>query len=130
MGYDAELDNRVASDIRTVRTRRALFSFLSLFVVVSELSLSVALLASTLAADMQMAVVFSAVSTFVLTMDATLSIRERASCHNAALATLVGIRAQMRNTGTSVLWQEYYGVQGVRKISYLDAVLDVCAHEE
>lgn len=124
--FDSNLDNRVSRDISRFRAKRALFSALSIVVVTSELSLAAALLASSLNDDYESMFVLSALSTFILTLDVTVGIRERASCHHATVNALMGIRQQMRAPQSSLLWQEYYGIQGVRKINYIDSVLDIC----
>lgn len=123
---DLELDRRVTSDIAVFRRRRAVFSFLSIFVVMSELTLAVALFLATLQDDLQSAVIASSVSALVVTFDIVLAIRERASCHHATLQTLLGIRAQMRKPESSLLWQEYHDVQAMKRINYVDSLLDSC----
>jgi len=127
VAYDAELDARVSSDIVRFRFRRGVFSVLSLIVIVGELFFGVAFLVTALQHPGSMqAFIYSTMSTFLITLDVTLGIRERASAHNATLNQLIGIRNQMRYPQTSLLWQEYGDIQAYSKINYFEAIFDTC----
>lgn len=126
MNFDSDLDNRVARDIAVYRRRRAIFSFLAILVVLSELTLAVALFLATLDDNLEYAIIVSSVSALVITFDIALAIRERAASHHATLNSLLGIRAQMRHPATSMLWQEYHDVRSHQRINYIDALLDGC----
>lgn len=129
--YDAALDARVQADIVRHRRRRSLFAALSLVVIVGQLGLGVAMLGTTLHSPEEgaygtQAIVLSALSTFLITLDVTLGIRERAAAHHAALYGLLGIRAQLRHPNASPLWADYATIRAHTKINYIDAVADAC----
>lgn len=129
--YDATLDARVRSDIVRCRFKRSVFAALSLLIIVGQLSISAAILVTTVRAPDQahgaLAIVLSAFSAFLLTLDASLSIRERASVHHATLTQLTSIRNQMQYPNTSPLWQEYGDVRAYSKINYIEAICDCCS---
>ena len=126
--YDPALFVRVCGDIRRYRRRRAVFALLSLLIIVTELALSAATLVASLRAPYATAsIAFAALSTFLITADAALGIRERASSSHAALNHLLGMRDQMCHPLTAALWQEYGHVRAHAKINYLEAVCDACA---
>lgn len=126
IAFDPALNERLSADIRHFRTRRAAFSVLSVFVILCEIATSGAVLVATLEYDHQTALIFSAISTFVLTLDAALGVRERASTNHAVLTQLRGVRDQMLNPKTSPLWDDYALARSYTKINYLDAALDAC----
>ena len=127
--YDAELDHRVSHDIVRFRFRRSVFAALSIVIVFGELFFGVAVLVSAISQPESMqALVFSALSAFVITIDVSLGIRERASAHNATLNQLIGIRNQMRYPETSVLWQEYGQVKSYSQINYIESLFDCCSY--
>lgn len=126
--YDAVLDARLQADVVRFRCRRTVFSALSIVVILSEILLGIAILLTHLSDphDTQ-AIVYSSVSAFVITIDVTFGIRERASAHHATLNQLLSIRNQMRYPSTSPLWQEYGSVRAYTKINYIEAVFDGCS---
>lgn len=127
---DAELDALVVAQIGRTRFRRAMFALLSLVVIVAEIGLAVALLVVSVRDDDAASgaiVYFSAASTLVLTMDASLGIRERAASNHAKLNQLLGIRLQLQNPGTSHLWAEYADAMAHSRVNLVEAVLDTCA---
>ena len=128
---DTTLDDRVRNDIGRYRFRRGVFAALSVCVIFAELTFGVATVLATLAAHNEETTsthvfVYSAVSAFVITVDVAFGIRERASAHHATLNQLIGIRDQMRNPGSSPLWQEYGTIRAYSKINYIEAVFDSC----
>lgn len=128
-GFDALLDERVRTDIVHYRSRRSVFAFLSLLLILAELFLGVSILVAHLNGDPYSTniLVLSSVSAFLITMDVSLGIRERAGAHHATLNQLLGIRNQLRFPSTSILWQEYSTVRAYTKINYIEATLDGCS---
>lgn len=123
--YDAALDARVRADIATSRRRRTVFATLSVLLILGELMLGVAILL-THAQDPygDQAIVLSSVSAFVITLDVSLGIRERAAAHHATLNQLRGVRNQMLYPSSSALWQEYASIRAFTKINYVEAMID------
>ena len=126
--YDAALDARVTADIVRYRQRRSVFSALSICLIVSELMLGVAVLFAHINdTHGAQALVLASTSAFLLTLDVSFGIRERAAAHHATLNQLLGIRNQMLFPASSTLWQEYGTVRAYTKINYVEAVLDGCS---
>ena len=126
--YDANLDTRVQADVVRYRFKRTVFAALSILLILSELVLGISILMlhvnNPLGTE---AIVLSSVSAFLLALDVSFGIRERASSHHATLNQLIGIRNQMRYPTTSPLWQEYGTVKAYTKINYIEAVCDGCS---
>ena len=130
--YDAVLDARVQADVVRYRFKRTVFAALSILLILSELMLGACILLVHVRdpqsdASIASLVVLSSVSAFLLTLDVSFGIRERASSHHATLMQLIGIRNQMRYPTSSPLWQEYGSIKAFTKINYIEAVCDGCA---
>lgn len=126
--YDATLDVRVRADIVRFRFKRTVFAALSIVLILSELVLGVIILVLHVRNPLGTeAIVLSSASAFLLAVDVSFGIRERASSHHATLNQLIGIRNQMRYPTTSPLWQEYGTVKAYTKINYIEAVCDGCS---
>lgn len=126
--FDPILDTRVRADIVRFRFKRTVFAALSIVLILGELMLGVAILMLHVRNPLGTeAIVLSSVSAFMLALDISFGIRERASSHHATLNQLLGIRNQMRYPTTSPLWQEYGTVKAYTKINYIEAVCDGCS---
>ena len=123
--YDPVLDELTLTDIARYRFKRSVFAILSIVLITTEMVCSVGLLLASLNEHHTEALVFAAVSAFVLSVDISFGIRERASSHHATLSSLRGIRSQMRYSETSPLWQEFHQIKSYDKISYIEAACDV-----
>ena len=125
--YDVVLDERVKEDVVRFRFKRTVFAALSIVLILGELILGVSILLTHINNPYGTeAIVLSSMSAFLITLDVSFGIRERASSHHATLNQLIGIRNQMRYPTTSPLWQEYGSVRAYSKINYIEAVCDGC----
>lgn len=123
--YDAMLDGRVRADIARLRRKRSIFAFLSIMVILTEVTLGVLILVAVMRdASGTDAIIISSISTVLLTIDVSFSIRERAAAHHSTLTQLVGIRNRMRYPQSSPLWQDYHSIKAFDKINYIEAMCD------
>lgn len=128
LGYDEQLLQKVRVDIAHMKRRTAIYSLLSLILIFSEIGFAVMATLSTAFGEIEAGYSLSAASALVLTIDASLSIQQRAiGCHTS-LRRLVGIENTMlyATNDTSPLWAEYTSLHSERRVSYIDGVMLFC----
>ena len=130
--YDPVLYNRIEVDIVRYRCRRSVFALLSLLIILGQLSVGVGIVVANVAhSDAEdygsEIVVLSSISAFLITMDISLGIRERAAANHAVMQNLFGMRNQMKFPRSSALWQEYGNIKAFARVNYIEAVFDLCS---
>ena len=124
---DSVLETRVRQDLHIFRRRRAIFSLLSIVLIVAELFFSISLFFASVNDEFEVILSLSAIQAFLVSVDLTFGIRERASLNHVMLVQMRGVLHQIHYPETSLLWQEYSTISSSKKINYCDAVFDLCA---
>ena len=128
IGYDERLLEKVKIDISLMKRRTAIYSLLSLILILSEISFAVFATMTTAFGEIEIGYSLSAASALILTIDASLAVQQRAIGSHTALRRLIGIQNTMlyATSETSPLWDEYTALHSERRVSYIDGVLLFC----
>ena len=128
VAYDERLLEKVKIDISLMKRRTAIYSLLSLILILSEISFAVFATMSTAFGEIAIGYSLSAAAALILTIDAALAVQQRAIGSHTALRRLIGIQNTMlyATSETSPLWDEYTALHSERRVSYIDGVLLFC----
>ena len=126
---DDVLEAEVVASIKRSRQRRGIFCMLSILIVFCEIGASIAMLIFAINNMIEETLIFSAVSTLVLTVDVSLAVRERAQAHHTALTLMLSVLRQMQNPSSAVLHQQLQDAKSVIRLSYIDGALDLCTED-
>lgn len=126
---DLDLLRQVDEKIAGYRLSRGLYSFVSMLIILAELALAFLLLRATVAdaSSSDDVYYYAGTSAFLLSVDVTLGIRERAASHHVVVEQLEGLSNQIRNPESSLLWQEFNAIFAGSKISYVESFFDLFA---
>jgi len=118
----------VQSDIRRLKRRRSINALVALAVTSTQILFSSLLLYFTVIDDMHSSTVSAMLSTFTITVDQALRVRENAAQDHQRLVMLRHLEKDILHPdiGRDPLWQEYQSIHEQEDISYVHAALELC----
>ena len=118
----------VQSDIRRLTRRRSINALVALAVTSMQILFSSLLLYFTVMDDLRSSTVSAMLSTFTITVDQALRVRENAAGDHQRLVMLRHLEKDIKqpDIGRDPLWQEYQSIHEQEDISYVHAALELC----
>ena len=118
----------VRSDIHRLGRRRAVNALASLLVTTAQILFSASLLYFTVTEDIRWCGITAMLSTFTITLDQTLRVRENAAEDHQRLLMLKGLEEDLLHPerGDDPYWQEYKSIHEQEDISYVHASMELC----
>ena len=118
----------VQSDIRRLTRRRSINALVALAVTSMQILFSSLLLYFTVMDDLRSSTVSAMLSTFTVTVDQALRVRENAAGDHQRLVMLRHLEKDIKqpDIGRDPLWQEYQSIHEQEDISYVHAALELC----